>query len=110
MSVSAIASGRACLRIWTNFVGTIAVQEQLYQSVRICACAKASCSQQVCQVIEEADTFGGATSSREVGIRAVGQGCVVRLRARVAEAIDVLEDRKSGRRVCLSHNHSSKRK
>ena len=73
-------------------MGTIAVQEQPYQSVRICACAKASCSQEVCQVIEEADTLGGATSSREVGIRAIRQGCVVGLRARVAEAVDGLED------------------
>lgn len=110
MSASAVASRRACLRIRTNCVGTIAVQEQPYQSVRVCACAKASCSQQVRQVIEEADTFGGATSSREVGIRAIGQGCVIRLRARVAEAIDGLEDRESERRVCLSQIYSSKRK
>ena len=73
-------------------MGTVALEKQPYQSVRICACAKAGCSQEVRQVIEEADTFGGATSSGEVGIRAICQGRVVRLRARVAEAVDGLED------------------
>ena len=91
MPISAIASGRAFLCIRTKCVGTIALEEQPDQSVRICACAKASRSQEVGQVIEEANTFGRATSSREVGIRAIGQGCVVRLRARVTEAVDGLE-------------------
>ena len=73
-------------------MGTIALKEQPYQSVRICACAKTSCSQEVCQVIEEADTFAGATSSSEIGIRAICQGCVVRPCARITEAVDGLED------------------
>ena len=92
MPISAIASGRAFLRIRTNCVDTIAHQKQPYQSVRISACANASCGQEVCQIIEEADTFGGATSSRKIGVRAICQGCVIRLRARVAEAVDGLED------------------
>ena len=79
-------------------MGTFPTEEEPDQSVRICACTGASCSQEICQAIEEADTFCGAALAGEVGIGAVSKGCVVRLCAGGAEAIDWLEgcERKGG--------------
>ena len=89
-------------------MGASPTEEQSDQSGRICARTGASCSQEICQAIEEADTFCGAALAGEVGIGAVSKGSVVRLCAGRAEAVDWLEGCKSQGGGILSRGCSKK--